>query len=100
MLAEVFLSDSLAEEIIVEDVYVGEEVLHVLRLDLARGLCELLEEAGLGLRLRPCISLQCWVHLVESLQLLECYGGLDVLLGELQQLAKVVEVRLEVVSQG
>ena len=57
MLTEVFLPDSLAEEIIIEDVYVGEEVLDVLWLDLARRLCELLEEARFGLRLRPCISL-------------------------------------------
>ena len=80
MLAEVFLSDALAEEVLVEDVYVREEVLHVLGLDLARRFRQLLEEVGFGLRLRLGIGLQRWVHFVESLQLLECYCGLDVLL--------------------
>lgn len=100
MLAEVFLPDPLAEEVIIEDVHVGEEVLDVFRLYLARRLSELLEEARFGLRLRFCISLQCRVHFVQSLQLLEGYRGLDRLLGELQQLAEVVEIGLKVVSQG
>lgn len=80
MLAEVLLPDSLAEEILVEDVYVGEEVLDVLGLDLARRFRELLEEVRFGLRLRPRVRAQRGVHSVESLQLLKCYCCLNILL--------------------
>ena len=80
MLTEVLLPDAFAEEVLVEDVYVGEEVLHIFRLDLVRRFRQLLEEVGFGLRLRLRVRLQRWVHLVEPLQLLECYCGLDVLL--------------------
>lgn len=53
MLAHVLLPDALAEEVLIEDVDVREEVLDVLRLHVIRLLgSELLEETLLGLRLR------------------------------------------------
>lgn len=73
VLAEVLFADTFAEEVLVEDVYVREKVLHILWMDLIRRLGELLEEVSFGLRLRLRVRLQRWVHLVKSLQLLECY---------------------------
>ena len=101
MLAHVLLPDALVEEVLVEDVDVGEEVLDVLRLHFIRLFgSELLEEALLGLRLRLGVGLQARVRPVQSFQLLIGYRRLDALLREVKKLPEIVEVCLEVLSKS
>ena len=101
MLAHVLLPDALAEEVLIEDVDVGEEVLNVLRLHVIRLFgSELLEEALLGLRLRLGVGLQARVDPVQSFQLLIGHCRLDALLREVKKLPEIVEECLEVLSKS